>query len=148
MNKKQKTTPEQKPFDYNAKIMSLTKVKIVSINKYLYDTIGIMQHENDILKERNKKLSKYIDEINSKYQKEIDLFKETNNRLHGTLGQCEIELKKSLKEQLFLMQERIKLITQNTQNIESNTMFIKKIIFLNNRNIFQRIFNVQYNKHG
>jgi len=123
MNKKQKTTPEQKPFDYNAKIMSLTKAKIVSINNDL----------NIVIKEM---------------QKEIDLLKKTNNRLYGTLGQTEIKLKTSLKEQLFLLEEKTKLITQTTQKIKSNTRFIKEIIFLNNRNIFQRIFNVQYNKHG
>lgn len=112
MNKKQETTPEQKPFDYNAKINSLTKQKIVSINKDL----------NIVIKEM---------------QKEIDLSKQTNNRLYGNLAQTEMKLYISLKEQ-------IKLIQQNTETIKSNTKFIKERIFLNNRNLFQRIFNVQY----
>lgn len=133
MNKKQETTPEQKPFDYNAKINSLTKQNIVSINKDLNIVIKEMQKEIDLYKQKHSLIEKeYISLLNA----ESDLLDKTiliNN-----------ELNKSLKEQISLIKEKTKLIQQNTETIKSNTKFIKEKIFLNNRNLFQRIFNVQY----
>jgi hypothetical protein len=116
---KQKTTPEQKPFDYNAKINSLTKAVIISINKDL----------NFVIKDM---------------QKEIDFYKQRNNILHGKLGQREIELEKSLRKELSLLEESCSLIKARTETLKSNTRFINEIIFLKNRNILQRILNVQY----
>lgn len=137
MNKKQKTTLEQKPFDYNAKIMSLTKVKIVSINQHLNVVIKQMQKEIDMYKQKHS--ISILD-----YERLLNI----HTDLLSKAIKISNELNESKKEQLFLMQETTKLITQKTQTIKSNTRFIKEIIFLNNRNIFQRIFNVQYNKHG
>jgi hypothetical protein len=54
------------------------------------------------------------------------------------------QLNRSLKEELYLIKGQTKLIQQNIETIKSNKKFIKEIIFLNNRNLFQRIFNVQY----
>ena len=98
MNKKQKSTPEQNPFDYNAKIMSLTKAKIVSINQNLNVVIEQMQKEIDLYKEKynqeknnyflktkeNSNLKRDIDstkDYSERISKQYNLLKETNNEL-------------------------------------------------------------------
>jgi hypothetical protein len=149
MNKKQQSTEEltekifcnnketekQKPFDYNTKINSLTKQKIISINKDLNIVIKDMQKEIDLYKQKHSLIEKeYISLLN------------TESDLLDKLILINNQLNHSLKEQLSLIKEKTKLIQQNTETIKSNTRFIKEIMFLNNRNLFQRIFNVQYKK--
>lgn len=145
-----------KEFNYNDKLMSLTKQKIINISKDLYVTIKLMQKEIDLYKEKynqeknnyyfktkeNSNLIKDIDSIkdySERICKQYNLLKESNNKLYGKLGQTEIKLNESLNKEM-------SLIKQNTKTIKSNTNLIKEIIFLTKRNLFQRILNIQYKK--
>jgi hypothetical protein len=154
MKQETKTKELTKEFNYNDKLMSLTKQRIINISKDLYVTISLMQKEIDLYKEKyNKEKNNYflktkensnlIKDINStkdysqRVSEQYNLLKETNNKLNDTYIESKIEINKSLKEQ-------IKYIDKCTKYTRQNTMLFKELIFLKNRNLFKRIFNVQY----
>ena len=114
MKQETKTKELPKAFNYNAKLMSLTKQKIIHTNNCLYETINTMQ-------------------------KDIDLLKQKNNELNSKLIETTNKLNKSLKQQIFYLDE-------STKYVKQNTILLKELFFLKNRNLFQRIFNVQYKK--
>jgi hypothetical protein len=126
MNKKQN---KKQPFDYNAELLSLTKAKIFSKNIDLNKTIGFMQNEIDMYKEKNN-------DVNNKYSLSL------KNNI--TISK---RLKDSLIEQLSLLEDKLHLQKKITYQTKSNSRFIKQIMFLNNRNFFQRLFNVQYKEN-
>lgn len=86
-------------------------------------------------------MEKKIDELNKDYANKlkdhhISLFKEymeLQDRFTDILNQL-----KKMKRKLLV------LTKSSTETIKSNSRLIKEIIFLNNRNLFQRIFNIQY----
>ena len=121
------------PFDYNKKLMSLTKENILSINKGLNETIIIMQKEIDLYK------NKYTDKRNLYIKTDIYLKRKLENVL--------VDYNKSLENELSLAKENLFLTKENTNLMRRGTAYFKEIVFLENRNLFQRIFNKKYKRN-